>query len=65
MDVTFHEDRHRLINRNGVSNLSAIRRLAVSTLRQDTCTKPGAKNKRFKVAMDPDYILNVLENLKL
>ena len=27
MDVTFQEDRHRLINRNGVSNLSAIRRL--------------------------------------
>ena len=64
MDVTFHEDRHRLINRNAVSNLSAIRRLAVSILRQDTRTKLGAKNKRFKAAMDPDYILKVLENLK-
>ena len=64
MDVTFHEDRHRLLNRNGVSNLSAIRRLAVSILRQDTRTKLGAKNKRFKAAMDPDYILKVLENLK-
>jgi len=65
MDVAFHEDRHRLLNRNGVSNLSAIRRLAVSILRQDTRTKLGAKNKRFKAAMDPDYILNVLENLRI
>ena len=64
MDVTLHEVRHRLINRNGVSNLSAIRRRAVSILRQDTRTKLGAQNKRFKAVMDPDYILNVLANLK-
>ena len=45
---------------------SAISRpSAASILRQDTRTKLGAKNKRFKAAMDPDYILNVLENLKL
>ena len=64
MDVAFHEDRHRLLNRNGVSNLSAIR-LAVSILRPDTRTKLRAKNKRFKAAVDPDYILNVLANLRI
>lgn len=65
MDVTFHEDHHRLLDRNGVCNLSAIRRLAVSILRRDTTSKIGAKNKRFQAALNPAYILDVLENLKL
>lgn len=65
MDVTFREDAHRLLNRHGVQNLSAIRRLAVSILRRDTSSKIGAKNKRFKAALNPDYILNVLQSLKL
>lgn len=65
MDVTFGEDHHRLLNRNGVQNLSAIRRFAIAILRRDTKTKLGAKNKRFKAAMNPDYILEVLENLAL
>jgi predicted transposase YbfD/YdcC len=65
MDVTFREDHHRLRDRNGVQNLSAIRRLAVSILRQDTTSKVGAKNKRFKAAMDPNYILDLFQRLKL
>ena len=65
MDVTFREDAHRLLNRHGVQNLSAIRRLAVSILRRDTAAKIGAKNKRFKAALNPDDILNVLQNLQL
>ena len=63
MDVTFREDQHRLLDRNGVCNLSAIRRLAVSILRRDTTSKLGAKNKRFKAALDPNYILEVLKRL--
>lgn len=62
MDVTFHEDHHRLLDRNGVQNLSAIRRHAVTILRQDKTTKAGAKNKRLKAALDPDYIIQVLKN---
>ncbi len=65
MDVTFREDHHRLLDRNGVCNLSAIRRFAISILRRDTTSKIGAKNKRFKAALDPNYILTVLEHLKL
>ena len=30
MDVTFGEDHHRLLDRSGVCNLSALRRLCVS-----------------------------------
>ncbi len=65
MDVTFGEDHHRFLNRNGVQNLSAIRRFAIAILRRDKKTKLGAKNKRFKAAMNPDYILEVLDNLSL
>ena len=43
MDVTFREDHHRLLDRNGVSNLSAIRRLVISILRRDTTSKIGAQ----------------------
>ena len=63
MDVTFREDHHRLEGRNGVCNLSAIRRLSVSILRRDTTTILGAKNKRFKAALDPNDILEVLKRL--
>lgn len=62
MDVTFREDHHRLLDRNGVQNLSAIRRLAVSILRQDKTTKVGAQNKRLKAALDPGYLIQVIEN---
>lgn len=65
MDVVFREDDHRLLNRNGVQNLSAIRRLAVSIFRQDKSTRLGAKNKRFKAALNPDYLLEVLEKAML
>jgi predicted transposase YbfD/YdcC len=62
MDVTFREDHHRLLDRNGVQNFSAIRRLVVSILRQDKSVRLGAKNKRLKAALDPGYALTVLEN---
>ena len=65
MDVTFGEDHHRLLDRHGVCNLSAIRRLCVSILRRDTTSKLGAKNKRFKAALNPSYLLKVLERLEL
>ncbi len=62
MDVTFREDHHRLLDRKGVQNLSAIRRLAVSILRKDKTTKVGAQNKRLKAALDPSYLIQVVEN---
>jgi len=65
MDVTFGEDHHRLLDRNGVQNLSAIRRHAIAILRRDTKSKIGAKNKRFKAALNPNYILEVLESISI
>jgi predicted transposase YbfD/YdcC len=64
LDVTFGEDSRRQQDRNGASNLAAVRRLAVSLLRQETTNKRGAKNKRLHCALDPSYLLKVLHTAK-
>jgi predicted transposase YbfD/YdcC len=64
LDVTFGEDVRRQQDRNGAANLAAVRRLALSLLRQDKTNKRGLKNKRLACALDPDYLLTVLANAK-
>jgi predicted transposase YbfD/YdcC len=64
LDVTFGEDARRQQDRNGAANLAAVRRLALSLLRQDKTNKRGLKNKRLACALDPDYLLTVLANAK-
>lgn len=62
LDVTFHEDTSRQQDRHGAANLAAVRRLALSLLRQEKTNKRGLKNKRLACALDPDYLLKVLAN---
>ena len=62
LDVCFGEDARRQQDRNGGVNLAAVRRLAVSLLRQDTTIKRGAKCKRMACALDPNYLLSVFQN---
>ena len=62
LDVAFREDDRRQQTRNGAANLAAVRRLAVSMLRQDKTITRGAKAKRMVAALDPEYLLRVLEN---
>jgi predicted transposase YbfD/YdcC len=64
LDVSFGEDARRQQDRNGASNLAAVRRLALSLLRQEKTNKRGVKNKRLACALDPDYLLKVLANAK-
>ena len=64
LDVAFGEDVRRQQDRNGAANLAAVRRLALSLLRQDKTNKRGLKNKRLACALDPDYLLTVLANAK-
>jgi len=64
LDVTFGEDQRRQQDRNGSANLAAVRRLAVSLLRQETTNKRGAKNKRLHCALDSSYLLKVLHTAK-
>ena len=64
LDVTFGEDSRRQQDRNGAANLAAVRRLAVSLLRQEKTNKRGVKNKRLQCALDPGYLLKALANAK-
>jgi predicted transposase YbfD/YdcC len=65
LDVAFDEDRRRQQDRRGAVNLAAVRRLAVSLLRQDKSLKRGAKCKRMACALNPSYLLRVLHNAKI
>lgn len=65
LDVMFGEDARRQQERRGAANLAAVRRLAVSLLRQEQTLKRGAKCKRMACALDPNYLLRVLHNAKI
>jgi len=65
LDVTFGEDARRQQDRNGAANLAAVRRLALSLLRQERTNKRGVENKRLACALDPEYLLKVLANAKI
>jgi predicted transposase YbfD/YdcC len=65
LDVSFGEDARRQQDRNGGVNLAAIRRLAVSLLRQEPTLTRGAKCKRMACALDPNYLLRVFHNAKI
>jgi predicted transposase YbfD/YdcC len=65
LDVTFGEDARRQQDRNGATNLAAVRRLAVSLLRQDKTLKNGAKCKRLACALDQNYLLRIIQNARI
>jgi predicted transposase YbfD/YdcC len=65
LDIAFGEDSRRQQDRNGGANLAAVRRLAVSLLRQDQTLQRGAKCKRMACALDANYLLRVLHNAKI
>ena len=65
LDVAFREDTARQLDRNGATNLGAIRRLIVSLLRQETTLKRGAKAKRLVCALDTSYLLKVFATAEI
>jgi predicted transposase YbfD/YdcC len=62
LDITFDEDSRRQQDRHGAANLAAVRRLALSLLRQEKTNKRGVKNNRLACALNPNYLLTVLHN---
>jgi len=60
LDVTFCEDNSRIRRNNSPENFSLLRRLAVNLLKQETTFKGSFKMKRYKAAMDNDYLMKVL-----
>jgi hypothetical protein len=60
IDVTFGEDAHRIINRNGAANLSRIRRIAHGMVKNTTGWGMSMPRVRKRCGWNPDLILKVL-----
>ncbi|HUY91866.1 MAG TPA: ISAs1 family transposase, partial [Pirellulales bacterium] len=60
LDVTFQEDQCRIRKGRADENFSALRRAALSLLKNETSEKVGIKNKRLLAALDEDYLEKVL-----
>lgn len=59
LDVSFHEDASRVENRHGAENLSLLRKLALSLLKQNP-RKESMARKRKAAAVDPGFLAEIL-----
>lgn len=62
LDVVFREDACRVRAGNAAQNLALLRKFALSMLSREKSCKRGIKVKRFKAALDLEYLLKVLRN---
>jgi predicted transposase YbfD/YdcC len=61
LDVTFREDDQRARAGFQPENLALLRHLALNLLKRESSLKRSIKGKRFTAALDPDYLLKVLQ----
>jgi predicted transposase YbfD/YdcC len=61
LDVVFREDDSRVRAGNAAQNLTLVRKIALSMLSRERSCKRGVKVKRFKAALDLQYLLKVLQ----
>lgn len=61
LDVTFAEDKSRIRKDHAPRNMSLVRRLSLNLLRQEA-SKLSLKMKRYKAAMDNQFLLKVLSD---
>jgi predicted transposase YbfD/YdcC len=59
MDVTFGEDRSRIRNGESAENMAVLRTIALNLLKRDT-SKSSLRQKRFRAAMDNDFLLHLI-----
>lgn len=60
LDVVFDEDLCRVRKDNAAENLSRMRHIALSLLKQDKSAKVGIQGRRLKAAWDKKYLLHLL-----
>jgi len=60
LDVCFNEDQSRARIKNAAENLSRVRRIALTLLRQDTSDTASLRRKRLRASWDQNYLLKVL-----
>lgn len=63
LDVIFHEDACRVRSGDGAQNLAILRHLALNLLRQDTRLTSSLAKKRFRAALDDQYLAHLLTAL--
>jgi len=61
LDVTFREDPSRIRQGHGPENMGLLRRLALNLLNREP-SKQSLKQKRYRAAMDNDFVIQVLLN---
>lgn len=61
LDVTFAEDKSRIRKDHAPRNISLLRRFSLNLLRQES-SKLSLKMKRYKAALDNQFILKVLDD---
>jgi predicted transposase YbfD/YdcC len=59
LDVTFREDSSRTRMGHGPENMGLLRRLALNLLKREP-SKQSLKQKRYRAAMDNDFVVEVL-----
>lgn len=59
LDVTFQEDPSRIRSGHGPENIGLLRRLALNLLNREP-SKQSLKQKRYRAAMDNDFVIQVL-----
>ena len=61
LDVAFSEDASRKRIGNSAQNFSMITKIALNLLKNEKIAKQGVKGKRFKAALDNQYLIKVLK----
>lgn len=65
LDVVFHEDHTRIRVDHAPENMAVLRRFALNLLGQEKSYKRGLQAKRLKAAWDDDYLLKVLQGVRV
>ena len=60
MDVTFREDESRIHKDHGGENVSWLRRLAITLIKNDTTRKDSIRAKRIRAGYDTDYLQDII-----
>jgi predicted transposase YbfD/YdcC len=63
LDVTFSEDESRIRKQNSPENFALLRRLAINLLKQEKTSKQSLKMKRYRAAMDNNYLVEILNSV--
>lgn len=65
MDVTFREDECRIRKDHGGENVSWLRRLAITILKNDTTRKDSIRAKRIRAGYDLSFLKDVINAIPL